>query len=142
MASVICFDFGLSHIGVAVGNTNLRTVSPQKALKATDGIPNADALSKLIKEWQPSTVVVGLPLNMDGSFQDLTFKAKKFGNRIAQNFKVKVEFVDERLSSVEAKEEIFSKGGFRALKKDKGRIDCAAAATILEQYFNELKNEC
>ena len=140
MAFVLAFDFGLGHIGVASGNDRLKTASPVKALKAKDGIPNESEVLALIKEWQPKVFVVGLPLNMDGSFQPLTYKAKKFGNRLSQNYKIKVVFVDERLTSCEAKDEIFRQGGFRALAKDKGRVDCASAAAILEQCFSEYEN--
>lgn len=137
MAAIIAFDFGTGHIGVAVGNDVTKTVSPLKALKARDGIPNDLDIKNLLNEWRPQLLVVGLPLNMDGTTQPLTFKAKKFGNRLAQNYKLKVVFIDERLTSCEAKDAIFSQGGFRALAKDKGRIDAAAAASILEQYFSE-----
>lgn len=137
MAAIIAFDFGTGHIGVAVGNDVTKTVSPLKALKARDGIPNDLDIKNLLNEWRPQILVVGLPLNMDGTTQPLTFKAKKFGNRLAQNYKLKVVFIDERLTSCEAKDAIFSQGGFRALAKDKGRIDAAAAASILEQYFSE-----
>lgn len=74
---------------------------------------------------------------MDGTEQLMTKRARKFGNRLSQNFKIKVSFVDERLTSAQAKEEIFSKGGFKALAKDKGYIDCLSAVAILEQYFSE-----
>lgn len=137
MAFVIAFDFGMGHIGVATGNTSLKTANPARSLKAKDGIPDQNALEKLVKDWSPSVFVVGLPLNMDGSEQEMTFKARKFGNRLKEKFKREVVFVDERLTSASAKEEIFSKGGFKALAKDKGVIDSLSAVNILEQYFNE-----
>ena len=129
MSTIICFDFGTSHIGVATGNTVTKTCTPQKAIVAKDGIPNETQLKKLVSDWRPSLFVVGLPLNMDGTEQLMTKRARKFGNRLSQNFKIKVSFVDE--------EEIFSKGGFKALAKDKGSIDCLSAVAILEQYFSE-----
>ncbi len=138
MSTVIAFDFGLRHIGVASGNTTTGIVSPRNALKAKDGIPDPIALKKLISEWMPSILVVGLPLNADGSEQDMTKRARKFGNRLSADFKLKVIFVDERYSSVAAKEEIFLDGGFKALKNGKERIDSLAAVNILEQYFNSL----
>ena len=137
MAVILAFDFGTAHIGVAVGNDSTRTVSPYKSLKVKDGIPKDQDIKLLLEEWKPKLLVVGLPLNMDGTMQPLAFKAKKFGNRLAQNYKLPVIFIDERLTSCEAKEAIFSQGGFRALARDKGRIDAAAAASILEQYFSE-----
>ncbi len=137
MSTILAFDFGLHHIGVASGNTTTRTCSPQKSILAKDGIPNAQSLDKLVKDWCPSMFIVGLPLNMDGTEQEMTFKARKFGNRLKEKFKKEVIFIDERLTSASAKEEIFDRGGFRALAKDKGAIDSLSAVTILEQYFSE-----
>lgn len=138
MSTVIAFDFGLRHIGVASGNTSTAIVSPRNAIKAKDGIPDAVALKRLISEWMPSLLVVGLPLNADGSEQDMTKRARKFGNRLSATFNLKVVFVDERYSSAAAKEEIFADGGFKALKNGKERIDSLAAVNILEQYLNSL----
>ncbi len=137
MSTILCFDFGMHHIGVASGNTTTRTASPQKSLLARDGIPSESDLDKLVKEWCPSLFVVGLPLNMDGTEQLMTKRARKFGNRLLEKYQKEVVFVDERLTSAAAKEEIFDRGGFRALAKDKGAIDSLSAVTILEQYFSE-----
>ncbi len=141
MSTILAFDFGTSHIGVASGSAFTKTASPRAALKARDGIPDEQGLNKLMQEWQPAKCVVGLPLNADGSEQEMTKKARRFGNRLAQKFKVKVEFVDERYTSVAAKERIFSQGGFRALASDKGRIDSESACEILEQYFAEYDDQ-
>lgn len=78
-------------------------------------------------------MVVGLPLNMDGTNQPLTDRARKFANRLHGRFGVKVELQDERLSTVEARAGLFERGGFRALNK--GSIDSASAVIILESYF-------
>lgn len=139
MASVLSFDFGLGHIGVAVGNEQLETASPLKALRAKDGIPDQAALDMLMRQWQPKVAVVGLPLNMDGSEQEMTHRARRFGNRLHEKYGVIPVFVDERLTSAQVKEEIFQQGGFKALASDKGRIDSAAACAILEQYWNSLE---
>ncbi|MDD7021334.1 MAG: Holliday junction resolvase RuvX [Aeromonadales bacterium] len=135
MSAVLGFDFGTHSIGVCSGNPDTGTASPLPALKARDGIPDRHALRRLMEEWQPRVCVVGLPLNMDGSEQEMTRRARKFGNRLANDFRVKVAFEDERLTSAEAKAGIFEKGGFRALRDGKGRIDSASACLILEQYF-------
>ncbi|NLK84412.1 MAG: Holliday junction resolvase RuvX [Aeromonadales bacterium] len=137
MSFILAFDFGTHHIGVASGNTALKTASSQKSILAKDGIPDPVSLKKLVDEWKPSLFVVGLPFNMDGTEQLMTKRARKFGHRLEQTFKIKVEFVDERLTSASAKDEIFERGGFRALAKDKGAIDSLSAQTILEQYFSE-----
>ena len=103
------------------------------ALKAQDGTPDWNKIEALLKEWQPDRVVVGLPLNMDGTEQPLTARARKFANRIHGRFGVQVDLHDERLSTVEARAELFERGGFRALSK--GSVDSLSAVIILESWF-------
>jgi len=134
MSQVLGFDFGTHSIGVAVGQDITGTASPLAALKAKDGQPNWDLVAKLIQTWQPKLLVVGLPLNMDGSEQPLTDLARKFANRLHGRFGLPVELQDERLTTVAAKEELFARGGYRQLQKDK--IDSAAAQLILEDYLS------
>ncbi|MCO4798273.1 MAG: Holliday junction resolvase RuvX [Colwelliaceae bacterium] len=131
--TIIGFDFGTKYIGVAVGQELTRTASPLGSIKAKDGIPNQEQLKKFFTEWQPNLIVVGLPLNMDGTNQNVTFAAKKFGNRLANQFKLTVEFVDERLTTADAKEQLFSRGGYRNLSKD--NIDAESARLIIESFF-------
>jgi len=131
--TVIGFDFGKKFIGVAVGQELTGLATPLGSIKAKDGKPNQEQLDSFIKEWQPDLIVVGLPLNMDGSFQQLTFDAKKFGNRLANQLRLPVEFQDERLTTADAKEQLFSSGGYRNLKKD--NIDAESARLIIESYF-------
>ena len=75
--TVLAFDYGLKSIGVAVGQSMTGTATMLKALKAQDGIPNWDLIEALIKEWQPQLLVVGLPLNMDGTEQPFTARVHK-----------------------------------------------------------------
>lgn len=131
--TILGFDFGKKFIGVAVGQELTGLASPLGSVKARDGIPDWDSMTKFIKEWQPDFIVVGLPLNMDGSEQQLTHDAKKFGNRVSGRFGLKVEFQDERLTTATAKEALFADGGYRNLKKD--NIDAASAKLIIESYF-------
>lgn len=133
--TVLSFDFGTCSIGVAVGNELSKSIHPLPAIKAVDGIPNADQLKKVFEEWNPDLVVVGLPLNMDGTYQDVTYRAKKFGNRIGHNFKVKVDFKDERLTTKSAREKLFRDGGYKSL--DKGSVDSYSAVEILDGYWME-----
>lgn len=135
---VLAFDFGLNHIGVAVGSDELMTAQGLTALKANNGVPNEPALKALFAQWQPEYCVVGLPINMDGSAEFMTARATKFAQRLAQDFIVPVYLKDERLSSVEAKAEIFEHhGGYRTLVKHKGKVDATAAKIILESFFDE-----
>lgn len=131
--TVIGFDFGKKYIGVAVGQEITGSASPLGSIKANDGIPNWDDLARYLKEWQPDLIVVGLPLNMDGSEQQLTLDAKKFGNRIVGRFGLTVEFQDERLTTADAKAQLFSRGGYKNLKKD--HIDAESARLIIESFF-------
>ena len=131
--SLLGFDFGTKSIGVATGQMITATAQPIHAIKANDGIPNWDIVEKVIKEWQPDLVVVGLPLNMDGSEQPITQRAKKFANRLNGRFGVKTALQDERLTTASAKEFIFERGGFKAL--DKGKVDSVSAALILESWM-------
>ncbi|MEI6894881.1 MAG: Holliday junction resolvase RuvX [Colwellia sp.] len=131
--TVIGFDFGKKYIGVAVGQEITGSATPLGSIKANDGIPHWDNLAKYLTEWQPDLIVVGLPLNMDGSEQQLTLDAKKFGNRIHGRFGIKVKFQDERLTTADAKAQLFARGGFKNLKKD--NIDAESARLIIESFF-------
>lgn len=131
--TVLGFDFGKKSIGVAVGQEVTGTASPLNALKATDGIPDWQQLQKVFDEWQPHLAIVGLPLNMDGSNQDITFAAKKFANRLNAKYRVPVETCDERLTTVDAKAQLFEMGGYKKL--DKQKIDSASACLILESWM-------
>ncbi|AIX49211.1 MULTISPECIES: Holliday junction resolvase RuvX [Pantoea] len=132
-ATLLGFDFGTKSIGVAVGQQLTGTARPLTALKAQEGTPDWNLIEKLLKEWQPDYVVVGLPLNMDGTEQPLTARARKFANRLHGRFGVRVELQDERLSTVEARADLFKRGGFRALQK--GQVDSQSAVIILQDWF-------
>ncbi|MFK8259720.1 Holliday junction resolvase RuvX [Erwinia sp. AnSW2-5] len=131
--TMLSFDFGTKSIGVAIGQQLTGTARPLTALKANDGVPDWNKIEALLKEWQPDRVVVGLPLNMDGTEQPLTVRARKFANRLHGRFGVQIELHDERLSTVEARAELFERGGFRALTK--GSVDSLSAVIILESWF-------
>lgn len=135
MSCILAFDYGLKSIGVAVGQRLTGTASTLKALKAVDGIPDWSQIETLLKEWQPELVVVGLPLNMDGSEQPFTARVHKFINRLHGRFGVKVQAHDERLTTVESRAELFSQGGFKKLSKD--AVDCFSAKLILESWFEQ-----
>lgn len=133
--TLLAFDFGTRSIGVAIGQRITGTARPLAAIKAQDGTPDWNIIARLLKEWQPEKVVVGLPLNMDGTEQLLTARARNFANKIHGRFGVAITLHDERLSTVEARSGLFEQGGFRALNK--GRVDSASAVVILESYFDQ-----
>ncbi|CDL81628.1 Holliday junction resolvase RuvX [Xenorhabdus szentirmaii] len=133
--TIIAFDFGTRSIGAAIGQEITGTARALSSFKANEGSPNWELIGKLLKEWQPDLVIVGLPLNMDGTEQPVTAQARKFANRIHGRFGVQVELHDERLTTVEARSHLFDHGGYRALNK--GRVDSASAVVILESWFEQ-----
>lgn len=132
--TVLCFDYGTKTIGSAVGQSITRTANPLVDLPARDGIPDWSTIKKLLDEWQPHLVVVGLPLNMDGTDSELTTRARKFAKRLHGRFGVAVELADERLSSFEAKGRIIGHSGSRQFKQQ--NVDSLAAKIILESWFS------
>ncbi|SQE31996.1 Putative Holliday junction resolvase [Mannheimia haemolytica] len=115
--TVIAFDFGTNSIGCAVGQSITGTAQGLTTFKAQDGIPNWEEIGKLLQDWKPDMLVVGLPLNMDGTEQPLTQRARKFANRLNGRFNLPVELQDERLTTVEAKAEIFFSWWLQSIKK-------------------------
>ena len=132
---VMAFDFGTRRIGVAVGQELLGSGQPVALIPARDGIPDWQQIESLLEEWRPDLVVVGLPLNMDDTENDMCARARKFGKRLHGRYHVPVEMVDERLTSFEAKGEVMAAGGSR----DFGRhgVDDRAAVLILETFFQQ-----
>ncbi|CAM3291234.1 putative Holliday junction resolvase [Xenorhabdus nematophila ATCC 19061] len=131
--TIIAFDFGTRSIGAAIGQEVTGTARALSAFKANEGSPNWQLIEKLLKEWQPDLVIVGLPLNMDGTEQPVTAQARKFANRLHGRFGVQVALHDERLTTVEARSHLFDHGGYKALNK--GKVDAASAVIILESWF-------
>ncbi len=139
VTSLLCFDYGTKNIGVATGQTITCNAQALTQCKAKDGIPNWDEIKNLLTEWQPDLVLVGLPLNMDGTESDFCQRARKFAARLHGRFGVQVELVDERLSSVEAKEEALAAGGSRDYKNNP--VDAIAARIILESWLNSYQKK-
>ena len=131
--TVLGFDFGMKRIGVAVGQTVTRTANPLLILSAHQGEPDWNEIEKLIHHWKPMALIVGRPLNMDGSTQSITDAAEHFANQLKSRYGLPVYEVDERLSSVEARSNMFEQGGYRALHKK--RVDSVAAQIILQDWL-------
>jgi putative pre-16S rRNA nuclease len=125
--TVLAFDFGLKRIGVAVGEPELGTAHPLPA------ITDFSRIEKLVEEWKPTALVVGLPTSAQGEPHRMTRQAEDFARRLERRFKLPVARVDERYTSVEAEHRL------RGLKKK--AVDSVAAQLILEQYFGELRDE-
>ena len=131
--SLLAFDYGTKNIGVASGQTITRSATSLAPLRAKDGTPDWNQIEKVLTEWKPDLVLVGLPLNMDETESELSARARKFANRLHGRFGVKVELVDERLTSFEAKGEVFARGGSRDFKHNP--VDSIAARLILESWL-------
>jgi putative Holliday junction resolvase len=132
---VLAFDFGLRQIGVAVGNTSLGTTQPLTILRAREGIPDWRAVAALVEEWDPDILLVGDPLNMDGSESELCARARKFANRLDGRLGLPVEMADERLSSFEAKRARRERGISGDFKSRP--VDSEAAEIILRSWLTE-----
>ena len=133
---ILAVDYGDSRTGLATcDRTEFLTtaITPQITLKARNKV--AARVCEVAKEIEAEMILIGLPLNMDGTEQPLTARARKFANRIHGRFGVEVKLHDERLSTVEARSGLFEQGGYRALNK--GKVDSASAVIILESYFEQ-----
>ena len=124
-AVYLAFDPGTRRVGVASGNTVTRSATPLATLPAADEARLLDAIGKLVADWRPAALVVGVPRHPDGTPHNGTRRAQRFVARLAARFALPVREVDERYSTVEAE-----RGGARD-------VDAAAAAILLEQYFAE-----
>ena len=123
--TLLAFDYGRRRVGVACGNTLLREAQPLRSI-AAEGSARFEHIQRLIKEWQPDALVVGVPFHPDGAEHEITLAARKFARQLNGRYHLPVHEVDERYSSVEAE------------RDDPDDLDSAAAAVILQQYFNEL----
>ena len=123
-ASLLAFDFGTRRIGVAKGHVMLKQAEPLRAITVS-GEARFEAIARLLKEWQPDALVIGVPRHPDGAEHEMTVAARRFGRQLKSRFRLHVYEVDERYTSVEAE----SLGA-----RD---VDSTSAALILEQYFRE-----
>lgn len=127
------FDFGYKRIGVAVGQQLTRSASPLATLGARVGVPDWDAVARVIAQWLPKALIVGIPTCIDGSKLYTTAPARRFAQELHKRFVLPVHLVDERLSTVEAREQLFAQGGYRKIKQSE--VDSVAACVILEQWL-------
>ena len=133
------FDYGTKQIGVAVGQMITRQARELCNLKAQDGIPRWEQIEALIKEWQPDALVVGLPLNMDGTPSDMCVRAEKFARRLNGRFNLPVHTHDERLTTFEAKGQRLSQGQQRGSYREQP-VDALAAALLLQGWLEQYNN--
>lgn len=132
--TILAFDFGMKRIGVALGQSLLNTARPLKTLAANQGEPNWQHIADLIKEWGVDTIVVGIPVNIDGTEQFTTEAARLFAEQLKEKTQLPVHPVDERLTTVEARQQLFDEGGYKALNS--AEVDSWAAKIMLEQWLS------
>jgi putative holliday junction resolvase len=125
--SFLSFDFGLKRTGVASGTRLTRTATPMQTIHSAVIDERFAVIEKILREWQPDALVVGIPTHPDGAVHEMTQRAQRFARQLHGRFNLPVHEVDERYSSVEAE----SRGA-----KD---LDAEAAAIILEQFFSEIE---
>jgi putative Holliday junction resolvase len=125
---LLAFDVGTRRIGVASGNTITCTATPLTTIDGTRVDETFAAIGRLIAQWQPDRLVVGVPRHPDGQPHAMTQHAERFARRLEGRFRLPVARVDERYSSVEAQ----GRGAAR------DELDAASAAVILEQYLDDI----
>lgn len=133
--TVLAFDFGEKFTGVAVGESSLGMAHPLDLITAQSNAARMQEIERLVTEWQPGFLVVGLPLSMDGAEHVLTRRCRRFARQLESRFRLPVKLVDERLSSAAAEEALreLGKGG----RKHKLRAHQVSAQIILQSYFDE-----
>jgi putative Holliday junction resolvase len=131
---ILAFDFGTHHIGVAVGQTITKTSSPLVVLNvAREGKEIWNTISKLIDEWKPDQLLVGKPLNMDGTPSEMMKKVDSFFKKLQKITNIPCELVDERLTSFEAKQ-------LMQVDSKDDRIDDLAAKIFLDNWIEQHVN--
>ncbi|MGH8279510.1 MAG: Holliday junction resolvase RuvX [Gammaproteobacteria bacterium] len=135
--SALGFDFGLRSIGVATGQSVTGSAAPVTVLSAEDGRPDWNAVDRLIAQWQPDRLVVGLPYTMQGGEQELSQRARAFARELAARYPRPVHLVDERWSSREAESRLKALRQQGRKRVQRADIDCAAACIILESWLHD-----
>jgi putative holliday junction resolvase len=137
--TVLAFDFGEKRIGVAVGEWELAQAHPLTTIRSEANAERFAAISALIKEWKPLSLVVGLPVSLDGAAHAMTARCTRFANQLRGRFDLAVDYAEERLSSVEAEERLRESG--HTAKSAKEYIDALAAQIILQCYFDRFSEQ-
>lgn len=131
------FDFGTKRIGLAVGQNITQQARPLTTILYVNKQPDWQKIKNAIDTWQPAGLVIGIPYNMDGTEQPITHLARQFSEACATQFGLPIYQIDERLTTVEAKAQLFADGGYKTLKNSE--IDAYAAKLILESWLQQKK---
>lgn len=131
MSTLLGFDYGTRKIGIAVGQTITGSASPLATVRARGGQPDWTAIGRLIQEWCPVELVVGMPLNMDGTDAEPAPQARRFARQLEGRFRLPVHLADERLTTSQALSEV----GHSVQHTDE--LDAYAAKLILETWLRD-----
>ena len=137
--TILAFDFGVKRIGVAVGEWPMAQAHPLTTIRSEANAERFAAIEALIKEWRPVSLVVGLPLALDGSAHEMTARSTRFANQLRGRFGLPVDYAEERLSSVEAEDRLRESG--HSAKSAREHVDALAAQIILQCFFERLSEE-
>ena len=129
---VMAFDFGIKHIGIAIGQEITKTASTFYSIKALEGQPDWTELDDIIHDWKPDLIVVGDPYNMDGSRSKIQDMSDRFSDALYKRYQIQLEKTDERLSSREANERLQNLDIGTKSSSNKHSI---SAQVILEDWF-------
>jgi putative Holliday junction resolvase len=132
MGALLGFDFGLRRIGVAVGLTLTGTASPLTTLISRNEQPDWVAIGRLVAEWQPEALVVGLPYQMDDQEAEVAGRARRFARQLEGRYRLPVHLADERLTTREARRQLGRRG-----TEDRRLVDALAAQLILETWLSD-----
>ena len=128
---IVAFDFGTKKIGVAVGQTSTYTSSPLQIILSKDNKVNWNEIMILLNEWKPDLIIVGKPLNMDGTDSDIMKEVEKFYIKLKSIYDAEFEYIDERLTTFEAKE---------ILGESKvAEVDAHAAKILIDNWIERSK---
>ncbi len=133
------FDFGRVRIGVAIGEAVTGSARPLCVLPTRQQQPDWVAIARLIQDWQPDRLVVGVPRQADDSANAVTEAALQFSRQLSKHFRLPVATIDERLSSWEAEQRCFETTPTKRRRPDQ-TLDAQAAAVILESWFNHQRS--
>ncbi|MHB1214379.1 MAG: Holliday junction resolvase RuvX [Thiobacillus sp.] len=132
--TVLAFDLGLKRTGVASGNLSIGVAHPLTVIQAESTEARLAAIARLIAEWQPVLLVLGLPTHADGAEHEMTRAAKNFARKLESHFSLPVFLVDERHTSTAAESALHERGIHG--KKNKALTDAVAAQLILQGFFD------
>ena len=133
------FDYGRKRIGVAIGQELTATTQAIDTIAVRQSKPDWDHITRLLEEWKPDLLLIGLPMNMDGTEHDISKAARRFANQLNGRYQLPVELVDERLSSVEAEEIITEARRDKRIKKSQAKrsLDQVAAEIIIRTWLSQ-----